>query len=130
MGHEMELPSNMWGATRLPQTKVIPLMDLVITHGGNNTITETFYFGKRILVLPLCLDQFDNARRIEETGHGLHFQPYHVTEQELLSGIEKLLGDELLEKRIKAISQRIQASNPQAFVADLIENAAKEGPKH
>ena len=125
MGHEIDLPLNMWGASRLPQTNVIPLVDLVITHGGNNTITETFYFGKRVLVLPLCFDQLDNARRIEETGLGLQFKPYQVTEDELLSGIQKLLDDELLEKRMISISKRIQASNSQARAADLIENVAK-----
>jgi len=126
MGHELELPLNVWGETFVPQTKVIPLVDLVITHGGHNTITESFYFGKRILVLPLFTDQLDNGRRIEETGLGLQFHPYRVTEEELLSGIDKILGDELLEKRMKSISKRIQASNPQGIAADLIENVAKK----
>jgi len=121
----MDLPRNMWGAIRLPQTNVIPLVDLVITHGGNNTITESFYFGKKILVLPLCIDQLDNAQRIEETGLGLKFQPYQVS-RELLSGIQKLLNDELLQKRMISISKRIQASNSQVKAADLIEDVAKK----
>jgi UDP:flavonoid glycosyltransferase YjiC (YdhE family) len=58
----------MWGAKSVPQTKVILLVDLVITHGGYNTITESFYFGKRVLVLPLFEDQWDNGQRIYETG--------------------------------------------------------------
>lgn len=32
--HEaFELPNNMWGEQYLPQTKIIPTVDLVITHG-------------------------------------------------------------------------------------------------
>jgi UDP:flavonoid glycosyltransferase YjiC (YdhE family) len=34
---EFELADNMWGEGRLPQTSIIPLVDAVITHGGNNT---------------------------------------------------------------------------------------------
>jgi len=108
----------------VPQTNVIPLVDLVITHGGNNTFTESFYFGKRMIVLPLFVDQLDNAQRLEETGYGIQFQPYHVTQEELLAGIEKLLGDELLERRMREISKRMQASNSQEKAAELVESVA------
>jgi UDP:flavonoid glycosyltransferase YjiC (YdhE family) len=37
---ELELADNMYGAEFLPQTSIIPLVDLVITHGGNNTTTD------------------------------------------------------------------------------------------
>ncbi|CAG2118620.1 unnamed protein product, partial [Medioppia subpectinata] len=41
-GDTYELADNMWGEKSVPQTKVLPLVDVVITHGGNNSVTETF----------------------------------------------------------------------------------------
>jgi UDP:flavonoid glycosyltransferase YjiC (YdhE family) len=50
---ELELAENMTGAEFLPQTKILSQVDLVITHGGNNTVTESLYFGKPMVVLPI-----------------------------------------------------------------------------
>ncbi len=45
--HELiTLANNMVGAEFLPQPAILPQVDLVITHGGNNTVTECWYFGK------------------------------------------------------------------------------------
>ena len=60
----------MWGAEFLPQTTIMPQVDLVITHGGNNTTTEALHFGKPMVLLPLFWDQYDNAQRVDELGFG------------------------------------------------------------
>jgi UDP:flavonoid glycosyltransferase YjiC (YdhE family) len=42
----------MAGTALLPQPAVHPLADVVITHGGNNTVTETFSLGKPQIAVP------------------------------------------------------------------------------
>ncbi|RWR99575.1 glycosyl transferase-like protein, partial [Dinothrombium tinctorium] len=49
--NDYELPPNMWGETFVPQVEILPFVDLVITHGGNNSLLETLYFGKPLIVL-------------------------------------------------------------------------------
>jgi UDP:flavonoid glycosyltransferase YjiC (YdhE family) len=115
----------MWGERSVPQTKVLPLVDLVITHGGNNTVTETFSFGKPMIVMPLFADQFDNAQRIYEKGFGIRLDTYNFTEEELLTAIEKLLNDENLKTKLSKISNRIQNSESFIKAAELIEELVK-----
>ena len=125
LGDKYELPDNMWGQNSVPQTRVLPFVDLVITHGGNNTVTEAFSLGKPMIVMPLFADQFDNAQRVHEKGFGLRMDPYICTEEELLGGIEKLLNDNDLKKRLDQAAKRIAQLNSLAKAAELIENLAR-----
>ena len=115
------LPDNMWGERSVPQTQVLPVVDLVITHGGNNTICETFFFGKPMIVMPLSGDQYDNAQRVHDKGLGLRLDPFECTKEELLNSIESLLNDNEMKDKLKNIAQRIQSENSIAKLPSLLE---------
>ena len=118
---EFELADNMWGDEFLPQPALLPLADVVITHGGNNTTTECFHFGKPMIALPLFWDQYDNAQRVAETGYGIRLQTYEFEDGELLGAVDRLLGDDVLRTRMDAIAARVQATPGTVKAADLIE---------
>jgi UDP:flavonoid glycosyltransferase YjiC (YdhE family) len=117
---DYELAPNMWGAEFLPQTKLIPLVDLVITHGGNNTTTEAFHFGKPMIVLPLFWDQYDNAQRVDETGFGVRLPTYAFEDGDLRGAIDRLLGGDL-PRRMAEIGAEIRAKDGVARAAEAIE---------
>jgi MGT family glycosyltransferase len=118
---ELDLAENMAGEEFLPQTEVLPKVDLVITHGGNNTVTECLHFGKPMVVLPIFWDQHDNAQRIDETGFGARLDTYRHSGEELTGAIDRLLADEELRARLAATSQRLRSARGTERAADLIE---------
>jgi MGT family glycosyltransferase len=122
---DLDLPDNMWGEARVPQTSIIPLVDLVITHGGNNTTTEAFHFGKPMIVLPLFWDQYDNAQRVQELGFGVRLDAYAFEERELTEAIERLLGDVALRERMAKEAEEIRRRDGTAKAADLIEDLGR-----
>jgi MGT family glycosyltransferase len=126
--HEaLQLHDNMVGAEFLPQTSLLPLVDLVITHGGNNTVIESLYFGKPMIVLPLFWDQCDNAQRVHETGFGVRLDPYRFRDEELLGWIDRLLADRGLAERLQTMSRRLQATPGTMQAAEMIEAVARRG---
>jgi len=108
--HELlRLAPNQAGAEVVPQTGVLPQVDLVITHGGNNTVTECFHFGRPMLLLPIFWDQHDNATRVAEAGFGERLDTYSFANGELAAAVDRLLADDALAARMAAVSRRLRA---------------------
>jgi MGT family glycosyltransferase len=124
---QITLPANMVGAQMLPQTKVIPQVDLVISHGGNNTTTEALHFGKPLVVLPLFWDQYENAQRVDELGFGVRLDTYSFDDAELTDAVERLLADTALRARLDEMGAAIRGRDGLRVGADVIEEV---GARH
>ena len=118
---ELVLPERFWGAEFLPQTSVLPLVDLVITHGGNNTTTEAVHLGKPMIVLPLFWDQYDNAQRVHETGYGIRLDTYRFADAELVACVDLLLSDASVRQRAAMTGVAVRARDGISRAADLLE---------
>ena len=122
---EIELRGNQWGAEYLPQPLLMPLCDLVITHGGNNTTTECLHHGKPMVLLPLFWDQYDNAQRMDDVGLGVRLPTYAWEPADLHGAIDRMLGDADAQARLAAIARRVQADPGRVRAAELILDAAR-----
>ena len=127
LADQITLHDNQIGEGFMPQPAILPQADLVITHGGNNTVTEAFHHGKPMIVLPLFWDQVDNAQRVEETGFGRRLATYDFRDEELTDAIDELLANRALHSRLAAVSARLQANPGTVLAADLIEQVARTG---
>ena len=88
LAEQIRLHDNMCGEGYLPQPAILPQVDLVITHGGNNTTCEAFHHGKPMVVLPIFWDQYDNAQRVHETGLGVRLETYECEPEELTGAVD------------------------------------------
>src|SRR5204863_8368824 len=121
LADQIRLHDNQTGEGFLPQPAILPVVDLVITHGGNNTVTEAFHHAKPMVVLPLFWDQVDNAQRIDETRFGRRLATYDFEDAELIGAIDTLLADATLRRRLDAVAARLRADPGTVRAADLIE---------
>ncbi|OBC15885.1 glycosyl transferase [Mycobacterium sp. 852013-50091_SCH5140682] len=118
---KIQLADNMVGEQMLPQTRIIPLVDAVISHGGNNTTTESLHFGKPLIVLPLFWDQYENAQRIDELGLGIRLDTYHFTDEQLTDALERVLTDADMRTRVEQIGKAVRSRDGLSTAADVIE---------
>jgi UDP:flavonoid glycosyltransferase YjiC (YdhE family) len=124
---QMTLGPNMYGDRFLPQPSILPQCDLLITHGGNNTVCEGFHFGLPMIGLPLFWDQYDNAQRLSETGFGERLPTYGWNQDGLVSAVNRLLADDDLRSRMQRAAEAIRAAPGHVKAAGLIEEIAELG---
>ena len=128
-----EVPANIHLSPWFPQPSVIPQVDVVIHHGGNNSFTECLYFGKPALIMPYVWDGHDNATRVQETGHGLKLSRYDWSDAELASSLDTLLRDEAVQRRLRDTSTQMQArcgARKAAEILDDLMRAQAEAKSH
>jgi len=121
---EFDLADNMVGTEFLPQPTIIPQVDAVITHGGNNTTTECLHFGKPMILLPLFWDQYDNAQRMDELGFGVRLPTYAFTDEQMHAALATVL-DPALREKVAAVGAQIRGRHGLRQGADVIERVAR-----
>lgn len=125
-----QLPDNVIAESWFPQPSVIPQVDAVIHHGGNNSFTECLYFGKPAIVMPFAWDGHDNAMRVQETGHGFRITRAGWSEDELAARLHDCIHDAALKRRLAATSAQMHAEDGPAKAARLLAALATKGIAH
>jgi MGT family glycosyltransferase len=76
----------------LPQVRLLEHSSLAVSHGGNNSVTESMTAGVPMLLLPFSTDQFAGAAGIEAVGFGEALDPNSVSPVELRAAAERILS--------------------------------------
>jgi zeaxanthin glucosyltransferase len=75
----------------LPQVALLQRAAVMVTHGGNNSVTEALTAGVPMVVLPFSTDQFAGAAAIEAAGVGTALDPNRATTTELGAAVRAVL---------------------------------------
>jgi zeaxanthin glucosyltransferase len=75
----------------LPQVAILERASALVTHAGNNSVTEAIAAGVPMLALPFSTDQFDGAAAIELAGLGRAADPNRLTPVDVERAVDRLL---------------------------------------
>lgn len=103
-----ELPAGWLVREYLPQVRLLREAAVLVTHGGNNSVTEAVGTGTPMLVLPFSTDQFAGAAAIERVGVGEVLDPNRASVGEVRAAVVRLIsgsGAELLASAAESLAQ-------------------------
>ncbi|MBI3360323.1 MAG: hypothetical protein HY023_04355, partial [Chloroflexi bacterium] len=107
------------------QIELLPKVDLVIGHGGNNSTNETLAAGKPLIVMPVGGEQADNASRVEFLGVGRRINIQQLDKSKIRQAIEEIRAHPSFLERAAAIQQAISQTNGLVTASHCIEWVAR-----
>lgn len=119
------VPENVMLFRRVPQLELLPHVDLVIGHGGNNSTNETLAAGNPLIVMPIGGEQRDNASRVEYLGAGLRLDIARFSEPEIAAKVRVIQTSDYFDARAKALQQAIAKTDGPTTASRLIEAMAR-----
>lgn len=102
----VNVPDNVLIRNFVPQLEVLKRMNAVVSHGGNNTVTEALMHGLPLVVIPFSADQPESAGRIKAAGAGIRMRPGMARRERLKRAIDVILT----EPSYREAAQRVQQS--------------------
>jgi MGT family glycosyltransferase len=122
------MPGNCIVRPRLPQTALLPHMDLFISHGGLNSVMESLYDGVPLVVLPLTLEQRLTAVRVAQLRLGTQDDLHAMTREKLVDLARQVIDDTEIRHAIAVMQQRTRESGGYRLAADTLMRAAAKSP--
>lgn len=98
------IPPSWLVRDELPQVTLLDHAILSVSHGGNNSVTESLTAGVPLLLLPFSTDQFAGAAALEAAGLGEALDPNSATPAEVRAAASRLL-DHDAAARLEELSQ-------------------------
>jgi MGT family glycosyltransferase len=120
-GVDIEMPSNVLVAARVPQLELLEHVAAVVSHGGQNTVAETLAVGRPLVVAPIRDDQPVNAAQVVQAGAGLQVRFSRVTGPQLRDAVERVLTDGSFRAAADRIRRSFEAAGGPGRAADLLE---------
>ena len=91
-----DIPENFTIYNYVPQTQLLPEVDVFITHAGFNSTSEGLASGASLVLVPQAVDQFDVARVVEGLNAGIALNKHEI---DITADIIKNAVDTAYDKR-------------------------------
>lgn len=114
-------PANIRIERYIPQSLLFPYCDLIVTHGGFNTVLAALSAGVPLVVIPLGADQFTNAARCVSLGVGKAIEPRMRTPEAIRAAVGEVLADPAYRENARRLQSRMESLPGPEYGVRLLE---------
>ncbi|WP_430412126.1 nucleotide disphospho-sugar-binding domain-containing protein [Kordia sp.] len=117
------IPSHVYIYERVPQLEILKKTNLMVTHGGLNSVNECIFNGVPMLVdtLGLPYDQNGNAARVAYHGMGLRANIRKEATTEVTKKIKHILNQSSFKENILKMQEKYKNAQDAAKHAHIVE---------
>jgi UDP:flavonoid glycosyltransferase YjiC (YdhE family) len=101
--------SNIRLVSYLPMARLLPVSDLVVSHGGSGTMLAALEAGRPMVILPMAADQPANAAACKAAGAALVVEREDWTVHGIRAAVEAAIADRSLGEAAGRLRSEIEA---------------------
>ncbi|AHV98278.1 macrolide family glycosyltransferase [Paenibacillus sabinae] len=125
---EFAIPDHFIVRNFVPQSEILKVTDVAITHAGMNSTSDLLYNEVPFVALPIGADQPYMAGRSAELGAAISLDKDTITPELLRDSVEKVLDDPSYAENIKKISDSFkQAGGYKKAVEEIFKLKSEKG---
>ena len=118
---QLDVPPNATVEKYLPNSELLPSVDLVVTHGGYTTVMGVLGAGKPMVIIPFTADHPRNAQQCATMGVAHILHPDDLTPETVRSVVDDALTDATCTLNASAAASEIAAMPGPDSAARIIE---------
>jgi MGT family glycosyltransferase len=111
---------------RVPQLDLLPHVDVVVSHGGHNTVCETLAHGRPLVLAPIRDDQPIVAQQVVDAGAGVRVPFARVDAVALRHAVLDVLDDPTYRAGAEVIQASFRRAGGARAAADAIGRLVRQ----
>jgi UDP:flavonoid glycosyltransferase YjiC (YdhE family) len=122
----VSLPDNIRVEKYIPLSRVFPLCDAVICHGGYNTLATALWHGLPMVLIPLAADQPANAHNCERLGVGITVPGFPPAPDAIRASVEMVLNSARYAENARTLQMEMKRLPDLSIAVKRLEVLARE----
>jgi UDP:flavonoid glycosyltransferase YjiC (YdhE family) len=119
-------PANVHIERYIPQSLLLRRCELMVMHGGSNSLLQALDSGIPMVVVPLIADQFFNAHVAHGLGLGPVVQREQLAPESIRAAVEEALDNPSYKQNVERLQAEMHALPGMEYAVRLVERVATE----
>jgi MGT family glycosyltransferase len=114
-------PPNVHIERYIPQSLLLPHCDLMVMHGGSNSLLAALDIGMPLVIIPLIADQFFNAHVTQKTQLGQVVEREQLTPANIRAAVDEVQSNPAYRQTAKRLQAEMHSLPDQRYAVKLVE---------